>query len=139
MPRISTKDWRNLPLDRWNPTTVHAMLADLNDARSGVTYEPFGGGSVQQRWATEKGQVKQALTKYGAPTIKRYIELCFANNPKPNPRFPVLSWGFMWAYLRVELSKAQAEILAAGERESSLKLAEERAAAQAEQTDEDWW
>lgn len=104
----STKDWRNLPLDKWNVTTFHVYLTDRNREEYDVTYVPFGQGPISKRWVQEKGQLKQAIQKYGNDVVKLYIDKCFVNH-KYNAQFPVLSFGFCWTYMRNELAQAEVE------------------------------
>ena len=108
IPKIDSKDWRNLTLDKWNVSTFHAYLIDRNLEEYGATYLPFGQGPISKRWAQEKGQLKLACQKYGNNVIKLYIDKCFANH-KYNPRFPVLSFGFMYSYMRNELAASEVE------------------------------
>ncbi|WP_079516579.1 hypothetical protein [Rossellomorea marisflavi] len=132
MTKISTKDWRNLPIEKWNTTTFHTYLTDLNREKFDVTYEPFGKGSVAKRWSTEKGQLKNALNKYGNEVIREYIDKCFASHSF-NPEFPTLSFGFMFSYMRKELSQAEVSV-------SKRKIREEYAK-QNENTevDDEWF
>lgn len=109
MARISTKDWRSLPTEKWNVTTFHAFLIERNKELYGIDYEPFGRGSVSTRWMTEKGQIKTAQGNYGNTVLRRYIEKCFENH-RYNPKYPTLAFGFMLSYMRNELSQAQAEV-----------------------------
>jgi hypothetical protein len=105
----ATAQWRTLPIEKWNTTTYHAFLADLNREKYGVDYAPFGMGSVSQRWRTEKGQLKNAQGQYGNKVLRKYIEICFDKH-RPNSEYPCLAWGFMFAYMRNELAQAQAEV-----------------------------
>lgn|SRR5699024_1594671 len=102
------KDWRNRDIDDWNVATFHAYLAHLNKEKYGIDYEPFGKGPVSNRWRTEQGQLKNSINQYGQPTVKRFIDIAFHNRPF-NPKYPVLSYGFMFSYMRTELSQAQAD------------------------------
>lgn len=132
MTKISTKDWRNLPIEKWNTTTFHAYLIDMNKEQYNVTYEPFGKGSVQKRWSLEKGQLKNAINKYGAEVIREYIDRCFASH-KLNPEYPTLSFGFMFSYMRKELSQAEVAV--------SKRKAREEVANKNENTevDDEWF
>ncbi|PAE24014.1 hypothetical protein [Bacillus sp. 7894-2] len=132
MPKISTKDWRNLSIEKWNTSTIHAYLIDRNKELYGVTYEPFGSGPVSRRWATEKGQIKNALTTYGAPVVKEYIDRCFASH-KLNPKYPVLSFGFMFSYLRTELQQAELSVKRKQQRAEAVEAEE------ANGVDEEWF
>lgn len=108
MTKISTKNWRELPIEKWNTTSFHAYLIDRNLEAYGATYVPFGHGPISRRWVQEKGQIKQAIQKHGNDVVKLYIDKCFVNH-KFNPQFPVLSFGFMYTYMRNELASAEVE------------------------------
>lgn len=108
-PKLApVKDWRNRDVENWNVTTFHAYLIEMNKEKYGVTYVPFGKGPVSARWRLEQGQLKNSIKQYGKPTIKRFIDICFKGR-QFNPKFPTLSYGFMFAYMRTELSQAEAE------------------------------
>jgi hypothetical protein len=135
--RVSTKDWRNLPLEKWNVTTFHVYLKDRNIEKYGVEeYVPFGRGPVGRRWSQEKGQIKWAINKYGNEVVKLFIDKCFVVH-KFNPRFPVLSFGFMFTYMRDELASAEFEVkLQNGDRQVKT---DESDTNHAENIDEDWF
>jgi hypothetical protein len=109
MAKISTKDWRNLPIADWNTTTFHEYLKDRNREAHQVDYVPFGRGPISNRWSTEKGQLKNAINKYGNEVILAFIDKCFENH-KFNPAYPTLSFGFIYAYLRTELERAEVDV-----------------------------
>lgn len=132
MPRISTKDWRNLPIEKWNVSTAHQYLIDRNRELYGVTYEPFGSGSVSRRWSTEKGQLKNVINKHGAEVIREYIDICFATH-RVSPQYPAMSFGFIFAYKRAELQQAELSVKRKQHRLSSAVEAE------AAEIDEDWF
>lgn len=131
MAKISTKDWRNLPLEKWNVTTFHAYLSDMNKEKYGVSYVPFGHGPTSKRWATEKGQLKTELSKNGPAVMKRYIDLCFESHSF-NPKYPCLSFGFMYAYKRTELARAERD-------EKKTKKREETAERNREEIEDEWF
>ncbi|MEK4970743.1 hypothetical protein MKX29_24365 [Cytobacillus sp. FSL R7-0696] len=124
MTRISTKDWRNLPIEKWNVSTAHQYLIDRNRELYGVTYEPFGSGSVSRRWSTEKGQLKNAINKHGAEVIREYIDICFATH-RVNLQYPAMSFGFIFAYKRAELQQAEIAVKRKQQRAESASSAEE--------------
>ncbi|MEK5109906.1 hypothetical protein MHI57_24905 [Cytobacillus sp. FSL K6-0129] len=132
MSRISTKDWRNLPIEKWNTTTFHEYLSDRNRELYGVTYQPFGSGSVKERWSVERGQLKNAIIEYGAEVIREYIDICFATH-RVNPQYPAMSFGFVYAYKRAELQQAELAVKRKQQRADSLVEAE------ATEIDEDWF
>lgn len=104
--KVSTKDWRNLPIEKWNTTTFTAYLEHLTKEKFGVTYEPTGGGSKAQRWSREKGMMKNALTKYGAEVLRRFIEIC-VEEYRANPQYPYASFAFMYSYMSDRFARAE--------------------------------
>lgn len=134
MTKISTKDWRSLPLDRWNVTTFHAYIVDRTSELYGVDYAPGGGGSKSARWSREKGMLKQAQGTYGNAVLRKFIDLCHANYT-PKREYPYPAFTFMYAYQDRLFAQAQTAIAEEKRREGALTGVEERAKALA---DEDW-
>lgn len=130
MTKPKTTDWQNRPVEDWTNVTVHEYLKALNKEKYGVDYVPFGKGSIGQRWATERRNIRLELEKKGPEVIKRYVDRCF-NAHKFNPKFPTLSWGFMYSYMRNELERAQVDVKKASERRNQAE--------QSEDIDEDWF
>lgn len=95
--KVSTKDWRNLPIKKWNVTTIHAFLIDETRRRYDAEYKPGGRGSLSQRWAAEKGMIKRELTKHGPEVVRKFIEVCWREY-YPNDRYRFPTFGFMIAY-----------------------------------------
>ena len=124
MPKISTKDWRNLPIEQWNVTTFHAYLAELTADHFGVEYAPTGSGSKSQRWAREKGMMKQAQERYGNEVLRRFIEMCVSEY-KPKAQYPYVSFTFMYSYMDRNFAKAQAELAAQNRRKEAEQTARE--------------
>lgn len=112
-------DWQARDIDDWNVRTFHAYLADRNRELFGAEYVPFGRGSISQRWRVEQGQLKNAITTHGQALVKAFIDRCLARH-KPTADFPHVNWGYMWAYMRDEMPRAQAEL------ERELKFEERR-------------
>lgn len=109
MTKISTKDWRNLPIDKWNITTFTQFIVDRTEEIYGVEYTPGGGGSKNQRWIREKSMMKQAQTKYGNEVLRRFLDVCWREY-KTTPQYTYLSFTFAYAYLDRNFTVAQAEI-----------------------------
>lgn len=107
--KISTKDWRNLPIEKWNTTTVRTYLIHLTEEKFGVAYEPTGAGSKNQRWVRENAMIKQAIANYGAAELKRFIEICIEKY-SPKPQYPYMTFTFAWSYMRENMPIVQAEI-----------------------------
>jgi hypothetical protein len=111
------KDWRNLPYADWNTLSVHAMIADLNAEKFGVTaYVPLRG------WTFEQGVIKRALKDYGAEALAATIERAFAEY-RPNADYPQLTAGFLISYM---LPRLMPRVLA------EMETAKRRQAAESE-------
>ena len=102
-PKIDRSDWRNLPLEKWNTKTVHAMVIDLNAEKFGIEkYVPMRG------WGFEQGVIKRNLTQYGAEDIGKTIERAFVEY-RPSAMYPQLTAGFLLTYM---LPRIMPQILA---------------------------
>lgn len=132
MPRTKASDWKARAIEDWNVTTFHAYLIDRNREDYNAEYVPFGRGSIQKRWSTEKGQLKQAITKHGNEATKAFIDKCFESH-RFNPDFPTLSFGFMWSYLRDNMARAEVELRKQKKREESARKSQEI------EVDEEWF
>jgi hypothetical protein len=132
MPKIDAKDWQKRPVTDWNVTTFHAYLIDKNREQFDVDYVPFGQGPISKRWATEKGQLKNAINKFGNGVVLAFINECFEGR-KLNPEFPTLSFGFMYAYMRDDLQRAEVAYKKRVERAKAIDESE------ATEVDEDWF
>lgn len=125
-PKIDRKDWRNLPYDKWNTATVHAMVIELNTERYGVeTYVPF------RNWGAERAIIKRALETYGAEIVAGTIVEAFAEY-KPTPQYPQLTAGFIFSYMA---GRIVPRLLA--ERQSRLVAEEARKRAETMKPSED--
>lgn len=123
MTKPKANDWQARDLEDWNVTTFHAYLIDRNRELYGIDYVPFGKGPVSKRWSTEKGQLKQAITKHGPEVVKGFIDKCFETH-RFNPDFPTLSFGFMYAYLRDNLQRAEVDVRKRKQHEEAIDEAE---------------
>jgi hypothetical protein len=124
LPKAS--DWQARDLADWNVTTFMAYLTDENKRKFGVEYSPFGRGSKGQRYGREQGQLKQALTTYGADVVKRFIDESFAEY-NSTAEFPCMTWGFIYAYRDRGLQRAQVAVQreqARGERKEASQPSE---------------
>ena len=134
MKKISTKDWRNLPIEKWNTTTVHAFLIDETKRRFDVEYIPGGGGPKSKRWSAEKGMIKRELDRRGAEVVRKFIEICWREYYTPNPdKFPFPNWMFMCSYMDRNWTEAEREVKKENERS---ELAERSGI---EGVDENWF
>jgi hypothetical protein len=111
MTKIKAKDWRNLPIDKWNTTTVHAFLIDETDRRYGKEYVPGGKGPRSKRWSAEKGMIKHELDKRGPEVVRKFIEICwneyFTSDPE---KYPYPTFGFMKGFMDKYWTKANEEV-----------------------------
>lgn len=112
-PRITAaqrKDWRNLPYEHWNTSTVHVYSADMNRELFGVEYSPM------RNWSFEQGVIKRALSEHGAEVLKRAFDECFRTY-KPTREYPLLTAGFAISYrinsmiprIKAEIEREKAE------------------------------
>jgi hypothetical protein len=91
--KIKTDDWRNLPIDKWNATTYRAYMKHLHQERFKIPY-------VANNYRAEGGMIKNMQKEYGNEVTKRFVEKCFTLHKPTNPKFPGLTFGFMYSYLR---------------------------------------
>lgn len=122
--------WAERDVSDWNVKTTHQYLIDRNRELFGAEYIPFGRGPISQRWRTEQGQLKQAITTHGAHVVKAFIDRCLAKH-RPSRDYPHINWGFAWAYMRDEMARAVADlqradsrVVAEGERMSDEEIGE---------------
>lgn len=111
MTKISTKDWRNLPIEKWNANTFHAYLIEGTKERFNADYTPGGKGSKSQRWNAEKGMLKREFTAKGPELVRKFIEVCWREYFTPNAKeYPYPNFGFMLGYMDRYWNVAQAEL-----------------------------
>lgn len=108
MTKPNTKDWRNLPYDKWNTSTIHAFLIDETRRKYDAEYKPGGGGPLSQRWRTEQGMVKRELTKRGAKVVRKFIEICWREYYSSDPKkYPYPTFGFMLGFMDRHWTEAE--------------------------------
>jgi hypothetical protein len=129
MTRISTKDWRNLPIEQWNITTFHAMAIDLTRERFGVDYQPGGPGAMTTKWSREKGMLKTEQGRYGNEVLRKFIEYNIENY-RPTIEYPFINVWFMMTYRKVDFAKVQ--VIVAQETKFT------RSQTQASEIEDDW-
>lgn len=116
-------DWRNRDLADWNTNTFLSFIADKTKEMYGVDYTPGGRGSKSQRWARERGMMKNAIGQYGNAVVKRFIELCWCNYRTSQPdKFPYPTWTFMYSYMDRYFAQAQAEVAREQKREKAKEV-----------------
>lgn len=92
MSKINTKDFNNLPLDKWNSTTVREYVKHLNICRFGIPAVTF---NVRQ----ENGMISKFVKEYGIETTKAFVEAC-VKNYRPNPNYPTVNFATMYSYMK---------------------------------------
>lgn len=90
MPKLNTKDWQNLPIDKWNATTYRTFMADLHTEVLGLKYVP-------RNYGMEGKLLKETYEAYGKEATKRFIEQCIRGY-KPTPQYPSINYAFMYTY-----------------------------------------
>ncbi|MEI4802017.1 hypothetical protein WAZ07_11895 [Bacillus sp. FJAT-51639] len=95
MTRISTKDFRNLPIGKWNVTTFREYLKHVHEGRYGIPY-------VTRSYTMEGRMLKMSLAEYNQVVLKRFIDACFADY-KPTREYPGLNYALMYSYIRGRL------------------------------------
>lgn len=134
MKKVSTKDWRNLPIDKWNTTTVHAFMIEETKRKFNAEYVPGGGGPKSQRWRTEQGMVKRELEKHGPEVVRKFIEICWREYFTPNPKqYPYPTYGFMVGYMDRYWTQAVDEVAKEAERSERSDLTT------IDEVDDDWF
>lgn len=128
MTKIKSTEWRNLPIEDWNSVTFREYLVHLTKEEFGVTYEPRGKGSKQQRWSTEMGMINNARKTYGNEVLRQFIVIC-VNKYQPKPQFPYMTFAFAWGYMRENMAVAEVDV------EKDKRKAEAKARAQQEQAE----
>ncbi|MGH0422144.1 hypothetical protein [Bacillus cytotoxicus] len=92
MTRISTKDFRNLPIEKWNVTTFREYLKHEHEERYKIPY-------VTRSYAMEGRMLKTFIAEYKPEATKQFIDACFADY-KPTQEYPGLNFAFMYSYMR---------------------------------------
>ncbi|KXY30100.1 hypothetical protein AT268_17495 [Bacillus cereus] len=95
MTRISTKDFRNLPIEKWNVTTFREYLKYEHEERYKIPY-------VTRSYAMEGRMLKTFIAEYKPEATKLFIDACFADY-KSTREYPGLNFAFMYSYMRSRL------------------------------------
>ncbi|MBE5093549.1 hypothetical protein [Bacillus thuringiensis] len=95
MARISTKDFRNLPIEKWNVTTFREYLKHEHEERYNIPY-------VTRSYAMEGRMLKTLIAEYKPEATKLFIDACFADY-KSTREYPGLNFAFMYSYMRSRL------------------------------------
>jgi len=116
----SQYDWKARSIEDWNANTFLAYIGDNTLERYGVEYSPGGSGSKQQRWARERGMLKQAQERYGNAVLKRFIDICWREYRTSDPvKYPYPTVVFMISYMDRYFPQAQAEVAAESRRKAN--------------------
>ncbi|PEE49740.1 hypothetical protein [Bacillus cereus] len=95
MTHISTKDFRNLPIEKWNVTTFREYLKHVHEERYKIPY-------VTRSYAMEGRMLKTFIAEYKPEATKLFIDACFADY-KSTREYPGLNFAFMYSYMRSRL------------------------------------
>ena len=95
MTKISVKDWRNLPTEKWTVTTFRQFLADQHEAKYGIKYTTRSF-AIEGRW------LKAMVAEHGPEVVRNFMEACFAEY-KPTRDYPGLNFAFMFSYQRARI------------------------------------
>lgn len=95
MTRISTKDFRNLPIEKWNVTTFREYLKHEHEERYKIPY-------VTRSHAMEGRMLKSFIAEHKPEATKQFIDACFADY-KLTREYPGLNFAFMYSYMRFRL------------------------------------
>lgn len=103
--KLDTKDFRNLPLEKWNSTTIREYIKFLNIERFGIPAVTF---NVRQ----ENGMISKFIKEYGIETTKLFVEEC-VRKYRPNANYPAVNFATMYSYMKAyelpRVMKAQYE------------------------------
>jgi hypothetical protein len=92
MAKVSTKDWQNLPIEKWNATTYRELMKHLSEQCFGLPYTAYNVKA-------ENGMITNLRKEIGNEGVKRFIIECFKIY-KPTPQYPALNFGFMYSFMR---------------------------------------
>lgn len=95
----STANYRDIPHDQWNVTTLRAFVSDMHEDVKGVPYAPFRG------WGAESRMMRDALKQYGGKACADAY-LAELRQYKQSPQYPGFSFGFAWSYKKDAFQRA---------------------------------
>lgn len=103
--KLDTKDFKSLPLEKWNSTTIREYIKFLNIERFGIPAVTF---NVRQ----ENGMISKFVKEYGIETTKLFVEEC-VRKYRPNANYPTVNFATMYSYMKAyelpRVMKAQYE------------------------------
>lgn len=117
--KIDTKDFKNLPLEKWNSTTIREYIKFLNTERFGIPSVTF---NVRQ----ENAMISKMIKDYGIEITVEFVKEC-VRSYKPNAQYPTVSFATMYSYMKAyELPRVMKK------RHEASRLEQIKAKAQAE-------
>lgn len=90
--KLDTKDFRNLPLEKWNSTTIREYVKFLN-------MERFGIPSVTFNVCQENAMISKMIKEYGIEVTVAFVKEC-VKTYKPNAQYPTVSFATMYSYMK---------------------------------------
>lgn len=90
--KIDTKDFKNLPLEKWNSTTIREYIKFLNKERFGIPSVTF---NVRQ----ENAMISKMIKEYGIEITVKFVKEC-VKNYRPNQQYPTVSFATMYSYMK---------------------------------------
>lgn len=95
----ATANYRDIPHDQWNVTTLRAFVSDMHDVILRMPYAPFRG------WGAESRMMRDALKQYGGKACADAY-LTELRVYKQSPQYPGFSFGFAWSYKKDAFQRA---------------------------------
>lgn len=95
----STANYRDIPHDQWNVTTLRAFVSDMHQTVKGIPYAPFRGYGAESR------MMRDALKQYGGKACADAY-LAELRQYKQTPQYPGFSFGFAWSYKKDAFQRA---------------------------------
>lgn len=90
--KIDSKDFRTLPVEKWNATTFREYINYLNTERFGIPSVTF---NIRQ----ENGMISTFVKQYGKETTKLFIEEC-VRVYRPNANYPTINFAGMYSFMK---------------------------------------
>ncbi|PEA53458.1 hypothetical protein CON64_18625 [Bacillus pseudomycoides] len=94
MVKVATKDWRNLPQEKWNGTTIREYINHLN-------VEKFGIPAVSNNVRRENAMIAAMIKAEGIEVVKEFVEVCVTSY-KGSEQYPTVNFGFMYSFMKAQ-------------------------------------
>lgn len=124
------KNYEKRDLSEWTVRDYHDYMTARTREKFGVDYVPFGKGPISTKWRTEQGQIKNAQKEWGNDFVKYFIDHCISTY-SPTSQYPLINFGFMYAYKREDVPKLQRELETKSKRKKAIEEQKE--------VDADWF